>query len=496
MTELPARAAPVFPHGWRELVNGSVEENFASIALGTLDSLIQPDFVPPIEHIQLLFYLTLYPEQHTVSPTRPLSILNHLLSVHSPSAFSQAIPCHPSNLSRNLRDGEPDWLEWDYKRSSMHRSVWRCMRGCKVDGAWAMLWQQETSSGMATGSRSRGQSEARSRGGKRVHRDEDESSEEEEGRTRKTVSERGWLLLEWLVEVWEVDRGKDASDPYSALFLRQIPRPYGDLQRSDASYVLDVVRCAYAEDKKSVETTDSQYASHRRRACAARLLGLLLDTTLAPKPPLHPQSLASSLLHLSRSLSLPALRALLRDLQQHQGDRQHWRVVAHLLALTIEDLAGVRHTKSEKRRRNMQLQSGRKTGRSNDPVVGDSAEDQDFEQGIPLDVPRVRYTYGELLKLPLGAGSNVKSEPDEATEDVKPWERLCCLKIELVAVLKLNAAYGAPALAKVAAEVRGDIAWWKAIDEAVQAGAEVDDAASVGTMQLLLQNCIKASLPL
>jgi hypothetical protein len=55
---------------------------------------------------------------------------------------------------------------------------------------------------------------------KRARDEESDEDEEEEGAKGKEVSENGWVILEWLVHIWEKDqeeRGGESS------FFRFVP---------------------------------------------------------------------------------------------------------------------------------------------------------------------------------------------------------------------------------------------------------------------------------
>nr|XP_019007498.1 uncharacterized protein I206_07759 [Kwoniella pini CBS 10737]OCF46279.1 hypothetical protein I206_07759 [Kwoniella pini CBS 10737] len=196
---------PVHPHSWREIINGSLEENFVSMALGTFNELIKINFIPTIEHIQLLLYLTTGPVDRAISK-RALNILHKLLSLHQPSSISQALPFHPS--ASKSKEDTPVWLQWDYKRSDLHKSVWKRMKECLDEGIWALLWEYRAKD--ATDIK------------KRKHRgdiDDDTGDYEEEGDRKRKVSENGWNLLGWLIEFWEKDKLENSAGQIGKAFI-------------------------------------------------------------------------------------------------------------------------------------------------------------------------------------------------------------------------------------------------------------------------------------
>lgn len=88
----------------------------------------------------------------------------------------------------------------------------------------------------------------------------------------KPLTPQGWLLLEWLVAMWEKDemvrRGpyENPQLEWSPIFLRQLARPYdrtGQMQWSDADMVMGILKAAFAEplpeeDKGGDEAEDNE----------------------------------------------------------------------------------------------------------------------------------------------------------------------------------------------------------------------------------------------
>ncbi|WVF71107.1 hypothetical protein IAT40_005904 [Kwoniella sp. CBS 6097] len=450
---------PVYPHAWREIINGSIEENFTSIAQGTLNNLILPDFVPPPEHIQFLLYLTLNPSiNDSTTPDQTLALLSKLLSTHNPSAFAHNIPYHPSTSSHNLRkdsDNLPSYLDWDYKRSDLHKNVWKCMRRCKDEGVWELLWVNTKAKKDNASTSGRGDNKR-----KRLSRVIVEQDDEEEDKEDKIVSERGWDLLEWLVEMWEVDRSLQQEVSYSPIFLKQIPRPYGDLQRNDAGAIMAIIKCAYSPPSSGPGISKIDY--QRRKEVAARLLCLVFDTALSSspnteskaqssQPPFHPPSLASSLVHLFRSLPTPSLMDLVkivRRIEYHIPSQQidsipstststagkatanessiltltSTRALAHVLTLCIEDLVGIRASKNEERRKlathlkrqyqqQTQTHTHMRPNSSQAEKAHVNADQGDFQSSTgSLDIPKMEYLYRGILPLCLSPGSSTSMQ--------------------------------------------------------------------------------------
>ena len=88
----------------------------------------------------------------------------------------------------------------------MEKGIKRRMRRCEKEGIWDLIWEDPISlkvevkvEGEGKGRRGR----KRRRGGSE---DEDEEDESVEGEGRRRVSENGWIVLEWLVRLWEQDQ--------------------------------------------------------------------------------------------------------------------------------------------------------------------------------------------------------------------------------------------------------------------------------------------------
>ncbi|WWC88976.1 uncharacterized protein L201_003891 [Kwoniella dendrophila CBS 6074] len=436
-----ASRPPTYPHNWRELVNGSLEEKFVSIALGTFDELIQPDFIPSVEHIQFLIYLIINPSTYSLPIQLPLNSLTKLLLLHQPTSLSQAIPFHPSTSkstsSTTRSDENPIYLQWDYHRSELHKTIWKTMKQCLDDGIWALLWEKKKENSDKVSS-----SSALTFKGKRkrnqTYMDEgDESEDEEDRKNDRVVSEQGWILLEWLIGFWEKDRlernKEDQGIECSSLFLKQLPKPFdrsAQLPRNDASLPLAVLKSAYNSTTQGTE-------AERRKSCAVKLLEPVVDVTLGHKPPFHPASLSSSLVYILRSMSIIDLQ----DITRRLGISRHWRTSSHILSLLIEDLAGVRNTKLEERRK------------FNKNKI-DCKPQNHFEVVRELDRPTSKYLFEELLLL------TPVALKDGRTQEEGNVIRMIIMKIELMKNAQRH-PYKAESLQDVKSKVKDDILWWE-----------------------------------
>nr|XP_031859458.1 uncharacterized protein CI109_005104 [Kwoniella shandongensis]KAA5526530.1 hypothetical protein CI109_005104 [Kwoniella shandongensis] len=440
---------PVYPHGWREIVNGSVEENFAPIALGTLNSLVREEVIPPTEHIQLLLYLCLNPTAHSVPPSAPFDILYRLLSFHSPSSFATSLPSHPS--SSQLRSEEtPKWLDWDYRRSELHRQVWRTLKRCRDEGVWALLWESDGNKGKGKGKM------------RRVDENAD-MEEEEQGQSDRVVSEVGWRILEWLVKLWEQDESEqqvaEGQIPHSRLLLRQLPRPYdrnGDLQRNDATIILAIVRSALlAQPSKE---------KFRRETDAIKLLKLLFHTALSPQPPFHPSSLTSSLVHFFRSLPVFAIQRLSQILASELD--VEWFFLAHIYALVLEDMGGIRSKKVSQRRA-----AADRRRRKN---VEESKNESDFEKRTNgLGEPTLRYVFAELLPLNVAIPvsktitRNSSKEDGVDIETREKLEKIVTIKLALINLFLKTWEEVSVEQKSVVRRYKGDELWKKEVKESL-----------------------------
>ncbi|WVQ80137.1 hypothetical protein IAT38_002239 [Cryptococcus sp. DSM 104549] len=414
----------VYPHAWREIVNGTIEENFAPIALSTLNNLIREENIPPAEHIQLIMYLGVNPIPHGVDPALPFALLDRLLDLHSPVYFAGSIPAHPSSTSNNKSpSGYPPWMscwEGDRARSDLHKTLWRAMRRCLDEGVWALIWE---------GAEDLGKKPSKVK--KEVVDDDDDDEESKE----VVVGETGWRMLEWLVDVWEKDlrERKAAEEPkeYSPLLLRQLAKPYdktGTMQRNDASVPLDIVGCAF------LAPPQADNALHRRTA--SRLFRLAMQAATCPSPPFSPSALASSTVYALRDYPTAALQLF----SEEMAIALPAQPLAHIYSLLLEDLGGLRQAKTAERREAKRRRIG-------------SGE---FEEGWNgLGLPKLDYLMRVLLSLGPSKGG------DEAVRRAN----MLHTKLALVTLLHANKAYSGEEHEGTRAELRGDAGVVRKIEE-------------------------------
>ncbi|WWC69864.1 uncharacterized protein I206_103807 [Kwoniella pini CBS 10737] len=425
---------PVHPHSWREIINGSLEENFVSMALGTFNELIKINFIPTMsrEHIQLLLYLTTGPVDRAISK-RALNILHKLLSLHQPSSISQALPFHPS--ASKSKEDTPVWLQWDYKRSDLHKSVWKRMKECLDEGIWALLWEYRAKD--ATDIK------------KRKHRgdiDDDTGDYEEEGDRKRKVSENGWNLLGWLIEFWEKDKLENSAGQigYSPLFMKQLPRPFdrsGQLPRNDASVPLFILKSACTfTGLGSSETRDS------RIALAVKLLSLVIDATSGPIPPFHPESLSSSILHTLQSHSTSDVQRIIKGLET----LGHWRASTHILTLLIESLGATRNMKMQDRKAKHQFE---------------------YDSQYRLNRPDIRYLLQQILLT--------------SSKENNEQSKICIYKVQLLRIITTHRSQiGNEEEMREMHRIRDDSRWWADFDRTNE--LEMID------LKRVLESCIKS----
>jgi hypothetical protein len=144
-----------------------------------------------------------------------MDILLKILSLHTPASLSRSMPIHPTDPSITNRDNPP-WLNWE-ATCAIEKKVWAKMRRCVNDGIWGLLWINQTSQ---TGRRPNARK-----------RDEDE----EESEPRRIVSEKGWEVLQWLIQLWEKDQsaaeadvepGRSQCSPRSMMLIMCRPVPF------------------------------------------------------------------------------------------------------------------------------------------------------------------------------------------------------------------------------------------------------------------------------
>lgn len=165
------------------------------------------------------------------------------------------------------------------------------MKRCKDQGIWPLLWTDPAKENRVAGRATRARKtrdglgnikvkeeykEAKRSQSPRKHDDDDDGDRppenvidaeldidldleqelEHDNERERPPTPQGWLLLEWLVAVWEKDemlrRGQyqNLQLEWSPIFLRQLARPYdrtGQMQWSDAGMVMGILKAAFAE---------------------------------------------------------------------------------------------------------------------------------------------------------------------------------------------------------------------------------------------------------
>jgi hypothetical protein len=159
--------------------------------------------------IQSLLYFTLHPPTPPLPPhtPTPLSILYKIASLHPTSALMahHTIPIYPRE-----KVDTPDWLYYEVN-GEIERNVKKRMKGCAREGIWDLLWEG------ASISKDRKKEKEGRKGRKRARAESDDEEEEGEGRGEKRVSEKGWLVLEWLVHIWEKDQEERGGESFLRL---------------------------------------------------------------------------------------------------------------------------------------------------------------------------------------------------------------------------------------------------------------------------------------
>jgi len=92
----------------------------------------------------------------------------------------------------------PNWINYEVN-GDIARNIKKRMRGCEREGIWDLIWEHPTKL----------EDREERKGRKRRRRARDEESDEDEGGEeggKRRVSENGWVVLEWLVHIWEKDQ--------------------------------------------------------------------------------------------------------------------------------------------------------------------------------------------------------------------------------------------------------------------------------------------------
>jgi hypothetical protein len=177
--------------------------------------------------IQSLLYFTLHPPDiSTLTPT-PLSILYKIASLHSISSLMNfnTIPVYPRE-----KFDIPNWMNYEVN-GDIAKNIKKRMRGCEREGIWDLIWEFPT--------RSKDREEGKGR--KKRRRTRDEESDEDEGEKMakgKKVSENGWVVLEWLVHIWEKDQEERGGESPSRVFDSTFLRLFNSLRQLRSSPLL------------------------------------------------------------------------------------------------------------------------------------------------------------------------------------------------------------------------------------------------------------------
>lgn len=110
----------------------------------------------------------------------------------------------------------PNWINYEAD-GEVERNIKKRMRKCEKVGIWDLVWESSGASRIEERGRRR---KKRRRIDCESESESDDQGREEEGRRR--VSERGWVVLEWLVHIWEKDqeeRGGESCSPSLSLFI-------------------------------------------------------------------------------------------------------------------------------------------------------------------------------------------------------------------------------------------------------------------------------------
>jgi hypothetical protein len=157
--------------------------------------------------IQSLLYFTLHPPETSPLTPTPLSILYKIASLHSTSSLMNhnTVPVYPRE-----KIDIPNWINYEVN-GDIAKNIKKRMRGCEREGIWDLIWEHPT--------KSRDREERQGRKRRRKARDE-ESDEDEGGEEgKKRVSENGWVILEWLVHIWEKDQEERGGESSSYTFF-------------------------------------------------------------------------------------------------------------------------------------------------------------------------------------------------------------------------------------------------------------------------------------
>jgi hypothetical protein len=158
--------------------------------------------------IQSLLYFTLHPPEISPTTPTPLSILYKIASLHSISSLMNhnTIPVYPRE-----KIDIPNWINYEVN-GDIAKNVKKRMRGCEREGIWDLIWESSI--------KSKDREERKGRKRRRRARDEEsDEDEEEEGAKVKKVSENGWVILEWLVHIWEKEQEERGGESLSHVLI-------------------------------------------------------------------------------------------------------------------------------------------------------------------------------------------------------------------------------------------------------------------------------------
>ncbi|CAK9785220.1 hypothetical protein CC85DRAFT_328069 [Cutaneotrichosporon oleaginosum] len=366
------------PEAWKNIVGAPIHEGFVLMALSALDGLVDRHYLPTQRHVQLLLHLVTDPKVKQEDLRRvssPLSILYRYLDLFGSDLLPLIPQLHKGATAYdNLRT--PDWLAWK-PNGQLERVVRKRVLDGAKHGIWVFLSEPVTK--MASPKKVF----------KKRRRKGDEDSEDE--RETPSISDDGWGVLEWLVALW-------SKSPPS--LLQQLHQPASArLQYDDAGIVFTLVRAAFLPTDPPTPPS----VLFTRRETAGRLLSLLIDLARPPKSPFHTQSLVLSLVTVFRvpPTHIQALSRAIRD----------WNARAYILAVVLEDAAGVRKEREAARRSNVASRStsraptvmttrasGTAATRSRSTTLAIEAIPGVMSLSIPFQAPDVGYVL-DLLAL-------------------------------------------------------------------------------------------------
>jgi len=148
----------------------------------------------------------------------PISLLEKITSIHPASTlmFYQTIPTH----ERNKLD-VPYWFRWAEGvdlEGQEYKAIVKHMKRAEKEGVWGLLWDIQGETFNIKGDKDK-RKERRIR--RRGESDEEEEEEEERGGIRRRqVGNSAWILLEWLVDLWEQDQ--EANEGTSQLLSLEV----------------------------------------------------------------------------------------------------------------------------------------------------------------------------------------------------------------------------------------------------------------------------------